>query len=56
MPIINVMTLDVFIIEDFKCITVVLVSPIDDYSDVVLHGFLHVIYTVTIKCISLHKH
>ncbi len=32
MNIINVMTLDVFIIEDSKCITVVLVSPIVENS------------------------
>ncbi len=32
MNIINVMTLDVFIIEDSKCSTVVLVSPIVENS------------------------
>lgn len=49
----NVMALDVFIIEDIKCSTVVLVSPIDDNSDVVvLHGSLHVIYVI--RCIHLH--
>lgn len=41
---INVMTLDMFIIEDIKCITVVLVSSVVDNRDVVvLDGSLHVI-------------
>ncbi len=31
-------------IKDIKCITVNLVSPIDDNSDVVLHGSLRFIY------------